>query len=170
MSQGGAGTKQRIVLQNNFVLLPMFPPWAWGEFLTVNGIKFCPGGDILRPWIRRNIDVREAFALYDLLLAYCISHPGMLLGTQIRVAVGNRYVALAFNKGRSRNTRIRELLLYVSITSTRRFSVTLRLQWGPTQENAHADRMTRLEVEESVRLLPEVSRRVWHCFGPFQYD
>lgn len=50
-----------------------------------------------------------------------------------------------------------------------REGVWLHLRWVPSQDNADADSMTRLGVDEFIRLRPEVFRRVWYCFGPFQY-
>lgn len=118
-------------------------------------------------WVRRHINTNEAFAFYDLLRAYCSAHPGTLRGTQIRVDVDNRWVVLALKKCWPRTTHIHELLV-----SRFQFQVPegfwLRLRWVPTQDNTDADRMTRLGVEEFVRLHLEVFRRVWQCLGPFQ--
>lgn len=43
------------------------------------------------------------------------------------------------------------------------------LRWVPTHENADADSMTQLGIEEFVLLRPEGFQPVCNRFGPFQY-
>ena len=145
------------------------PSTAWGGMVAVREIQFRVGEEFPPTWILRHINAKEAFALYHLLKEYCVAYPDTLWGTQVRVDVDNQSVVHAFNKGRSRNAHVHEVLVKLFTLQVQE-GFWLRLRWIPTEENVEADRMTRLGIEESVRLRPESFEKIWNRFGPFQYD
>lgn len=112
------------------------------------------------------INAKALFAIYHVLREYCETHPSTLRGTQVRVDVNNQSVVQAFNKDRSRNTHIHQLLVALFHLQVEE-GLWLRLRWVPVQDNADADSMKRFGIEECFRLRPKIFIRIWNRFGLF---
>ena len=66
--------------------------------------------DLPAAWHNARIDVKEAFALHEVLKLATATHPGCLKGSTAVVDVDNKTMHDAFTKGRSRNAQTRDVI------------------------------------------------------------
>ena len=107
--------------------------------------------DFPAAWHNAHINVKETFALHEVLKLTRTTHPGCLKGSTAVVDVDNKPMQDPFKKGRSRNTQTHDLITKLFWLQVRE-DFTLELRWVCSEANWAADSLTRPERTEHVRL------------------
>lgn len=142
---------------------------AWGGVLHAPDGPFEAGGVFPPHWLTTHINQKEMFALFHLLHQFCGDHPEVLRRAQVLMDVDSQAVEGAFNRGRSRNRVLHELLIQLFDLQIE-YGFMLSLKWVPTAENVIADAISRPSREAIIQLLPAAFRRLWEAMGPFDID
>lgn len=142
---------------------------AWGGVVHAPDGPFEAGGVFPPHWLTTHINQKEMFALYHLLHQFCGGHPEVLRRAQVLMDVDSQAVEGAFNRGRSRNRVLHELLIQLFDLQVE-YGFMLSLKWVPTAENVIADAISRPSREAIIQLLPDAFRRLWEAMGPFDID
>ena len=120
-----------------------------GPFKSISVFK--AAADFPAEWIDVHINVKETFALHEVLRLLVAQYPDHLSGTTLVVDVDNTTMFHAFRKGRARDERMHDL-----IKSLFRLQVdsdfTLKLKWVCSADNKDADDAIRSGAAEHVRL------------------
>ena len=86
---------------------------AWGGLIRGSFSAFSvfkAAADFPAAWHNAHINVKETFALHEVLKLATTTHPGYLKGSTAVVDVDNKTMDDAFKKGRSRNTLTHDLI------------------------------------------------------------
>lgn len=142
---------------------------AWGGVVHAPDGPFQAGGVFPRHWLPTHINQKEMYALYHLLDQFCGGHPEVLRRAQVLMDVDSRAVEGAFNRGRSKNRVLHELLIQLFDLQIE-YGFMLSLTWVPTAENVIADAISRPSREVVTQLLPAAFQRLWDAMGPFDLD
>ena len=145
---------------------------AWGGLirgsfgaLTV----FKAAADFPAVWHNAHINVKETFALHEVLKLATTTHPGCPKGSTVVVDVDNIPIHDTFKKGRSQNTQTHGLitkLLWLQVKE----DFTLELRWVCSEANWAVDSLTRPERTEHVRLSQATFDRPWETWGGVDMD
>ena len=125
---------------------------------------FKAAADIPAAWHNAPINVKETFALHEVLKLATTTHSGCLKGSTAVVDVDNKPMHDAFKKGRSRNTQTHDLITKLFWLQVKE-DFTLELRWVCSEANWAADSLTRLERTEHVRLSQAAYDRLWETWG-----
>ena len=118
---------------------------------------FKAAADFAAVWIDVHINVKETFALYEVLRLLVAQYPEHLSSTTLVVDVDNTTMFHAFRNGRARDEQLHDLIkspLWFQVKS----DFTLKLKWVYSTDNTDADDLTRPGAVEHVRLEQR-------CFG-----
>ena len=130
---------------------------------------FKAAADFPAEWIDVHINVKETFALHEVLRLLVAQHPDHLRGTTLVVDVDNTTMFHAFRKGRARNERMHDLiksLFWLQVDS----DFTLKLKWVCSADDKDADDLTRPGAVEHVRLEQRCFGHLWEEWGGFDMD
>ena len=103
---------------------------------------FRTAADFPTEWVSSHINVKETFALYEVLLLLVEARPDFLRTSTITVDVDNKAMFYAVHKGRAPNEQMHELVrerFWLQVHA----DLTLKLRWIPSGENSEVDCMTR---------------------------
>ena len=132
---------------------------AFGAFSV-----FKAAADFPAAWHNAHINVKETFALHEVLKLATTTHPGCLKGSTAVVDVDNKTMHDVFKKGRSRNTLTHDLITKLFWLQVKG-DFTLKLRWVCSEANWTADSLTRSERTEHVRLSQTAFDRLWETWG-----
>ena len=121
---------------------------------------FKAAADFPAAWHNAHINVKQTFALHEVLKLATTTHPGCLTGSTAVVDVDNKPMHGIFKKGRSRNTQTHDLITKLFWLQMKE-DFTLELRWA----NWAADILTRPERTEHVRLPQAAFDRLWKHGG-----
>ena len=127
---------------------------AWGGLIRGSFGAFTvfkAAADFPAAWQNVHINVKETFALHEVLKLATATHPGYLKGSTAVVDVDNKPMHDAFKKGRSQNTQTHDLITKLFWLQVKQ-DFTLELRWVCSEANWVADSLTRPERTEHVRL------------------
>ena len=127
---------------------------AWGGLITGSFgafIVFKATAGFPAAWHNAHINVKETFALHEVLKLATTTHPGCLKGSTAVVDVDNKPMHDAFKKGRSQNTQTHDLITKLFWLQVKE-DFTLELRWVCSEAKWAADSLTRPERMEHVRL------------------
>ena len=130
---------------------------------------FKAAADFPTAWHNAHINVKDTFALHEVLKMVTTTHPGCLKGSTAVIDVDNKPMHDAFKKGRSRNTQTHDLI-------TKRFwrqvkeDFTLKLRRVCSEANWAAESLTRAERTEHVRLYEAAFDRLLEIWGGVDMD
>ena len=130
---------------------------------------FKAAADFPAAWHNAHINVKETFALHEVLKLATTTHPGCLKGSTAVVDVDNKTIHDAFKKGRSRNTLTHDLITKLFWLQVKE-DITLKLRWVCSEANWAADSLTRPERTEHVRLFQAAFDRLWETWGGVDMD
>ena len=102
---------------------------------------FKAAADFPAEWIDVHINVKETFALHEVLRLLVAQYPDHLRGTTLVVCLDNTTMFHAFRKGRARDERMRDLIksrFWLQVDS----DLTLKLKWVCSADNKDADDLT----------------------------
>lgn len=88
-------------------------PQAWSRLIRgpfSEFFVFQAAADFPAEWCNAYINVKEAFALHEVLKLATKTHPGCLKGSTAVFDIDNKAMHDAFKKGRSRNTQTHDLI------------------------------------------------------------
>ena len=126
---------------------------------------FKAAADFPAAWHNAHINVKETFALHEVLKLVITTHPGCLKGSTAVVDVDKKPMLDAFKKGRLRNTQTHDLITKLSWLQVKE-GFTLELRWALCSEASWvADSLTRPERTEHVRLSKAAFDRLWETWG-----
>ena len=125
---------------------------------------FKVAADFLAAWRNAHINVKETFALHEVLKLATTTHPGCLKGITAVVDVDNKPIHDAFKKRRSRNTQTHDLITKLFWRQVKE-DFPLELRWVCSQANWAADSLTRPERTEHIRLSQAAFDRLWEYGG-----
>ena len=106
--------------------------------------------DFPAEWIDVHMNVKETFALHEVLRLLVVQYPDHLSGTTLVVDVDSTTMFRAFRKGHARDERMHDLiksLLWLQVDS----DFTLKLKWVCSAEIKDAYDLTRPGAVEHVR-------------------
>jgi len=83
--------------------------------------------------------------------------------------VDSQAVQGAFNRGRSKNRVIHDVLIQLFDLQIQ-YEFMLSLKWVPTNDNVVADAISRPSRDSIIQLLPQAFQVLWETFGPFDID
>ena len=138
-----------------------------GSFKSFHVFK--AAADFPTEWIDVHINVKEIFALHEVLRLLVARYPDYLSGTTLVVDVDNTTMFHAFRKGRSRDERMHDLiksLFWLQVDS----DFTPKLKWVCSTDDKDADDLTRPGAVEHVRLEQQNFGRLWEEWGGFDMD
>ena len=140
---------------------------AWGGL--IRGLfgafsVFKAAADFSAAWHNAHINIKETFALHEVLKLATTTHPRCFKGSTAVVDVDNKPMHDAFKKGRSRNTQTHDLITKLFWLQVKEDS-TLELRWVCSEANWAADSLTRPERMEHARLSRAVFDRLWETWG-----
>ena len=130
---------------------------------------FRAAADFPTEWLRSHINVKETFALYEVLRLLVEAHPDFLRASTVTMDVDNKTMFHSVQKGRAKNERMHDLvckLFWLQVDS----DFTLKLRWIPSGENSEADGLTRPDSWEHVRLHQSGFNELWVAWGGFDMD
>ena len=130
---------------------------------------FKAAADFPAAWRNAHINVKETFALHEVLKLATTTHPGCLKGSTAVVDVDNKTMHDAFKKGRSRNTLTHDLITKLFWLQVKE-DFTRKLRWVCSEANWAADSLTRPERTEYVRLSQAAFDRLWETWGGVDMD
>ena len=107
--------------------------------------------DFPTAWHNGHINVKETFALHEVLKLATTTHAGCLKGSTAVVYVDNETIHDVFEKGRSQNPQTHDLLTKLFWLQVKE-DFTLELRWVCSEVNWAADNLTRPERTKHVRL------------------
>ena len=140
---------------------------AWGGLIRGSFGAFSvfkAAADFPAAWHNAHINVKETFALHEVLKLATTTHPGCLKGSTAVVDVDNKTMHDAFKKGRSRNTPTHDLITKLFWLQVKE-DFALKLRWVCSEANWAADSLTRPERTEHVRLSQAAFDRLWGTWG-----
>ena len=141
------------------------PSEAWGGLIRTPGSpKFSAIGDFPEEWASCHINVKEAYALLEILKLFCKENPRQLAGTRTVMDVDSKTLYLTFRKGSARNSTMHAIWLQVNE------EFTLELRWVSSAANKEADDLTKQAVGEHVRLTSSAFARIWEIWGGGDMD
>ena len=125
---------------------------------------FKAAADFPSAWHNAHINVKEAFALHEVLKLATTTHPGCLKENTTVVVVDHKPMHDALKKGRSRNTQTHDLITELFWLQVEE-DLTLELRWVCSEANWAADSLTRPERTEHVRLSQATFTRLQETRG-----
>ena len=125
---------------------------------------FKAAADFPAAWHNVHINVKETFALHEVLKLATTTHPGCLKGSTAVVDIDNKPMHDALKEGRSRNTQTHEFITKLFWLQIKE-DLTLELRWVCSEANWAADSLTRPERTEHVRLSQATFDRLWKTLG-----
>ena len=125
--------------------------------------------DFPAAWHNAHINVKETFALHEVLKLVTTIHPGCLKGSTAVVDVDNKPMHDAFKNRRSRNTQTHDLITKLFWMQEKE-DFTLELRWVCSEANWAPDSLTRPERTAHVRLSHATFDRLWETWGGIDMD
>ena len=125
---------------------------------------FKAAGDFPAAWHNAHINVKQMFALHEVLKLATTTQPGCLKGSTVVFDVDNKTMRDAFKKGRSRNTQTHDLITKIFWLQAKE-DFTLELRWVWSEANWAADSLIRQERTEHVRLSQAAFNRLRETWG-----
>ena len=116
-----------------------------------------------------HINVKETFALHEVLRLLVDNQPEYLRGSTATIDVDNTIMFHSVRNGRAKDERMHLLvcqLFWLQVEA----DFTLKLRWVPSKDNAVVDALTRPDNSEHVRLGQKVFHRLWKEWGGFDMD
>ena len=141
----------------------------WGGVVGLPEGPFEAGGGFPDGWLPKHINLKEMFALLELLKECCRVHPGVLRRAQLVAGVDSTAVVGSFNKGRARNPVAHKMLIDLFDLQVSQ-GFWLSLQWVPTADNHAPDAITRPSRDENLQLRPARFEELQAFFGEFTVD
>ena len=138
-----------------------------GPFKSLSVFK--AAADFPAEWIDVHINMKETFALLEVLRLLVAQYPDHLSGTTLVVDVDNTTMFHAFRKGRARDERMHDLiksLVWLQVDS----DFTLKLKWVYSADNKDADDLTGPGAVEHVRSEQQCFGRLREGWGGFDMD
>ena len=146
---------------------------AWGALIRGSFGAFTvfkAAADFPAAWHNAHINVKETFALHEVLILATTTHPGCLKGSTAVVDVDNKPMHDAFKKGRSQKTQTHDLITKLSWLQEKE-DFTLELRWVCSEANWAADSLTRPErMEHVARLSQATFDRLWETWWGVDMD
>ena len=133
--------------------------WPFGAFSD-----FKAAADFPEAWHNAYINVKEAFALHEVLKLATTTHPGCLKGSTAVIDVEKLTVHATFKKGRSRNTQTYPLITKLFWLHVKK-CFTLELRWVCSEANWAAVTLTRPERTAHIRLSQAAFNSLWETWG-----
>ena len=140
---------------------------AWGGLIRGPSVAFSvfkTAADLPAAWHNAHINVKETFALHEVLKLATTTHPGCLKGSTAVVDLDNKAMHDAFKKGRSRNTLTHNLITKLFWLQVKE-DFTLELRLVCLEANWSGDRLARPERTKHVRLSQSAFDRLWETWG-----
>ena len=145
---------------------------GWGGIVRSphkSGKEFRAAADFPPDFAQAHINVKETFALHEVLRLLVDNQPEYLRGSTATIDVDNTTMFYSVRNGRAKDERMHLLvcqLFWLQVEA----DFTLKLRWVPSKDNAVADALTRPDNSEHVRFGQKVFNRLWKEWGGFDMD